>query len=39
LNECGTAGYLAPELIRDDKNYNLTSKADVFSMGIIFHIL
>ena len=37
---CGTPGYIAPEVINydaDDKIYNC--QCDVFSLGLIFHIL
>lgn len=31
--KCGTAGYLAPEILR---GFSATSKSDVFGLGSIF---
>jgi serine/threonine protein kinase len=33
--DCGTVGFLAPEIFRRDKNYSV--KIDVFSAGAIFY--
>ena len=41
LKQCGTPGYIAPEMLDQDEDgeFELTCAADVFSMGIIFYIL
>lgn len=37
---CGTPGYVAPQVINiKDMNKKYTSVCDVFSLGLIFHIL
>jgi len=39
---CGTPGYVAPEVLRiksTDPVQTYTSACDVFSLGVIFHIL
>ena len=39
---CGTPGYVAPEVLRiksTDANQTYTSACDVFSLGVIYHIL
>ena len=34
--KCGTPGYISPDVIREG---NVSSVSDIFSAGIIFHIL
>jgi serine/threonine protein kinase len=39
---CGTPGYVAPEVLQiksDDKNKTYTQACDLFSLGVIFHIM
>jgi len=36
---CGTAGYVAPEITTLDKGQKIEPICDVFSVGVIFHIL
>ncbi len=39
---CGTPGYIAPEIIgaKDvDKNFTLTTKCDVFSLGVLLYLM
>lgn len=37
---CGTAGYVAPEAFADTmKSQSISEKRDMFSIGVIFHIL
>jgi len=36
---CGTPGYVAPEVISCKKGDRLTTACDIFSTGLIFHIL
>ncbi len=36
---CGTPGYVAPEIATYKKGEKLTSECDIFSLGVIFHIL
>ena len=37
---CGTAGYVAPEIIKhNNKNMIYSKVCDIFSIGIVFHIL
>lgn len=36
LNKCGTPGFVAPEILNQEK---YTEICDMFSLGIIFHIL
>ncbi len=38
LGSCGTPGYVAPEVIYYKVGQKLTSKVDMFSLGVIFHI-
>ncbi len=35
----GTPGYLSPEVINSEKGASITSKSDVFSAGVVFHVL
>ena len=39
LERCGTPGYVAPEIANFKTGERLSSKCDVFSLGVIFHIL
>lgn len=39
LERCGTPGYVAPEVANFKAGDRLTSKCDMFSLGVIFHIL
>ena len=37
---CGTPGYVAPEVVNiKDENGKYTTKCDLFSVGVIFHML
>lgn len=36
---CGTPGYVAPEIITLTENSHIEPQCDVFSAGVIFHIL
>jgi calcium-dependent protein kinase len=37
---CGTPGYVAPEVVNlKDRNARYTCACDIFSLGIIFHLL
>ena len=37
---CGTPGFVAPEIINlKDENAHYTEKCDLFSLGIIYHLL
>jgi serine/threonine protein kinase len=36
IDRCGTPGYLAPEILEHGE---IDEKSDIFSTGIIFHIL
>lgn len=37
--QCGTPGYLSPEIIRANRGDKITPKSDVFSAGVVFHVL
>ena len=39
FERCGTPGYVPPEIIFFQKDRKINSKCDVFSAGILFHIL
>lgn len=42
FKRCGTPGYVAPEIVKADANnpnFRSTSKCDVFSAGVILHLL
>lgn len=40
FNRCGTPGFVAPEILTlKDEKANYSEKCDVFSLGIIYHIL
>lgn len=39
LERCGTPGYVAPQVANFKPGGRLTSKCDIFSLGVIFHIL
>ena len=36
---CGTPGYVAPEVLACRKGDKMTPSCDIFSLGLIFHIL
>jgi len=36
---CGTPGYVAPEVARLEKGQKISYACDIFSAGVIFHIL
>ena len=36
---CGTPGYVSPEVTTLEKGKKISPVCDVFSMGVIFHIL
>lgn len=37
---CGTPGFVAPEILNNkDENAHYTEKCDIFSLGVILHIL
>lgn len=36
---CGTPGYVAPEIIEMNESRHIEPECDVFSAGVIFHIL
>ena len=36
---CGTPGYVAPEIIALSENGHVEPECDIFSVGVIFHIL
>lgn len=36
---CGTPGYVAPEVTRLEKGMKISYMCDIFSVGVIFHIL
>lgn len=37
--KCGTPGYLSPEVVRCAVGEKLSLKSDIFSAGVIFHVL
>jgi len=37
--QCGTPGYLSPETLKLQRNMKLTPKSDIFSVGVILHVL
>lgn len=37
--KCGTPGYLSPEVVRCEQGEKLAPNSDVFSAGVVFHIL
>jgi serine/threonine protein kinase len=40
FSNCGTPGYLAPEIFQEKKSINdVNAKSDIFSMGVVFYIL
>lgn len=39
LERCGTPGYVAPEIANFKTGDRVTSKCDMFSLGVLFHIL
>lgn len=36
---CGTPGYVAPEIIALNESKRIEPQCDIFSAGVIFHIL
>ena len=36
---CGTPGYIAPEIITMQENQTINVGCDIFSAGVIFHVL
>ena len=36
---CGTPGYISPEVIRCQPDTKITPKCDIFSLGVVFHVL
>ena len=36
---CGTPGYMAPEVCNLEKGRKIEPVCDIFSLGVIFHIL
>lgn len=36
---CGTPGYVAPEIIELNESKHIEPECDIFSAGVIFHIL
>lgn len=36
---CGTPGYIAPEIIGMDGEQPINVGCDIFSLGVIFHVL
>lgn len=36
---CGTPGYVAPEIINLTHSIHLEPTCDIFSLGVIFHVL
>ena len=36
---CGTPGYVAPEIIELNESKHIEPQCDIFSAGVIFHIL
>ncbi len=39
LERCGTPGYVAPEIANFKPGDRLTARCDIFSLGVVFHIL
>jgi calcium-dependent protein kinase len=39
FNRCGTPGFLAPEITRMRENRRVRVSCDIFSAGVVFHIL
>lgn len=39
LERCGTPGYVAPEIANFKPGERLTASCDMFSLGVVFHIL
>jgi serine/threonine protein kinase len=39
LERCGTPGYVAPEVANFKSGEKLTPRCDIFSLGVLFHIL
>lgn len=37
--QCGTPGYLSPEVLNLKKGQTITPKSDIFSAGAILHVL
>ena len=39
FNRCGTPGFIAPEITRMRENRKVRVSCDIFSAGVVFHIL
>lgn len=39
LVKCGTPGYISPEIFSSKTSLSYNQKCDIFSLGIIFHIM
>jgi serine/threonine protein kinase len=39
FKNCGTPGYLSPEVIKSENGSRITTKSDVFSAGVVLHVL
>ena len=41
FSKCGTPGYIAPEILNCRKKHGdrYTTKVDIFSAGVIFHLM
>lgn len=37
MSRCGTPGYVAPEVLNNEKNQNITDKVDIFSCGAMMY--
>ena len=37
--QCGTPGYLSPEVLALKKGERISTKSDIFSTGVVFHVL
>lgn len=37
--QCGTPGYLSPEVLALKKGERISSKSDIFSAGAVLHVL
>jgi serine/threonine protein kinase len=37
--KCGTPGYLSPDIVLQPHKHKLAPKSDIFSAGVVFHVL